>query len=258
MAYKYDIVGSFYDRYAKGNKYKKEELIKIPGVTFNSLKDIDSFTASMTKFSFEEMVRDDYNDKNHFSIRVTDSKDKTFYRSIIFGNKELVELISSIKKKTIKSPNGPRTIDYITGNNKLLSDLWYEVEKLVESKDMNIINNTFDNNYAFIIRRYIESDTNESTEDYAMIREWFREYNVFRKYLTNKDKYFVSNINIKPSNYVKPMEIKSSNTGYMSYIKDREKDYALEDDKEEFFDEKEIGMMAGDGDVPHHFTGRKI
>ena len=31
-----------------------------------------------------------------------------------------------------------------------------------------------------------------------------------------------------------------------------------EDDKEEFFDEKEIGMMAGDGDVPYKFTGRKI
>ena len=43
MAYKYDIVGSCYDRYAKGNKYREEEVIKIPGVTFNSLKDIDRF-----------------------------------------------------------------------------------------------------------------------------------------------------------------------------------------------------------------------
>ena len=230
MAYKYDIVGSYYDKYAKGNKYREEEVIKIPGVTFNSLKDIDRFTASTTKIDFENMIKDNYKYKNHFSIRVTNSDGRSFYRTIIFDNKELVDLINSIKKKKLMSPNGPRTVDYITGNNELLSNLWKDVEDLVKTKNVEAVNSTFDDNYAFIIRRYIESDTNESTEDYIMIRDWFREYNVFRKYLTGKTKSFVSNMNVRNSNYERSMEVNTSDVVYRSH-KYSEDDY--DDDKEE-------------------------
>ena len=37
MAKHYDLVGSVYDKYAKGNKYKEEEIFKISGVIFISL-----------------------------------------------------------------------------------------------------------------------------------------------------------------------------------------------------------------------------
>lgn len=251
MAYKYDIVGSYYDKYAKGNKYREEEVIKIPGINFNSLKDIDRFTASTTKIDFENMIKDKYTYKNHFSIRVTNSNGRSFYRTIIFNNKELVDLINSIKRKTIKSPNGPRTVDYITGNNKLLSDLWEEIEMLIERKDVDTVNNTFDDNYAFMIRRYIESDSSESFYDYNMIKEWFREYNVFRKYLTGKTKSFVSNMNVRDNNYKKPMEVNTSdivyrpNTSTNDYANDKEEDNIIYYDDgtykedEEFLDEED-------------------
>lgn len=237
MTYKYDIVGSYYDKYAKGNKYREEEVIKIPGVKFNSLKDVDRFTASITKIDFENMIKDKYTYKNHFSIRVTNSDGRSFYRSIIFDNKELVDLINSIKKKTIKSPNGPRTVDYIMGNNKLFSDLWDKVDKLVKIKSGYAVTNAVDDNYAFIIRRYIESDANEMSEDYTMIREWFREYNVFRKYFISKDKTFISNMNVRNNNYKKPMEINTSDIVYRPHTNDND-DY--DDDKEEgitFYDD---------------------
>lgn len=263
MAYKYDIVGSCYDRYAKGNKYREEEVIKIPGVTFNSLKDIDKFTASTTKSDFEIMIKDNYKYKNHFSIRVTNNDGRSFYRTIIFNNKELVDLINSIRKKTIKSPNGPRTVDYITGNNKLLSDLWKDVEELVETKDVGAVNSTFDDNYAFIIRRYIESDSSEVSDDYTMIKDWFREYNVFRKYLTGKDKSFVSNMNVRNSNYERPMEVNTSDVVYRpndstnDYGNDKEEGIIYYDDgtykeDEEFLEEGELEEAYGDN------TGRKI
>ena len=256
MAYKYDIVGSYYDKCAKGNKYREEEVIKIPGVKFNSLKDVDRFTASTTKSDFENMIKDNYTYKNHFSIRVTNSEGRSFYRSIIFDNKELVDLITSIKKKTIKSPNGPRTVDYIMGNNKLFLDLWDKVDKLVKIKNSDAVTNAVDDNYAFIIRRYIESDANEMSEDYTMIREWFREYNVFRKYFISKVNPFISNMNVRNNNYKTPMKVNNSNVVYRSHNNDN-KDYDY--DKEEFFDEKEIEMMSdGDENVPFHFTGRKI
>ena len=41
MAKRYDLVGSVYDKYAKGNKYTKEEIIKVPGVSLTTLEDID-------------------------------------------------------------------------------------------------------------------------------------------------------------------------------------------------------------------------
>lgn len=256
MAYKYDIVGSYYDKFAKNNKYTEEEIIKIPDIKFNSLKDVDKFTANITKSDFEKMINDDYEYKNHFSIRITTNEGRCFYRTIIFDNKELVSLINSIKKKTLNSPNGPRTVDYIAGNNELLVKLWKNIEEIIERKDKDIINSTFDENYAFIIRRYIESDTNENSEDYTMIREWFREYNVFRKYLVSKDKPFISNMNVRNNNYKKPMEVNtssivSSNISTNNFANEKEENIIYFDDgtykaDEEFLEPNELEEAYGD------------
>ena len=139
--------------------------------------------------------------------------------------------------------------------HKIPAWLPWQIE-LVETKDVGAVNSTFDDNYAFIIRRYIESDSSEVSDDYTMIKDWFREYNVFRKYLTGKDKSFVSNMNVRNNNYKTPMKVNNSDVVYRSHNNDN-KDYDY--DKEEFFDEKEIEMMSdGDENVPFHFTGRKI
>ena len=204
MAKHYDLVGSVYDKYAKGNKYKEEEIIKIPGVTFNSLEDIDKFTAGLTgAYDLSNRLDEKYQEKNVFSIRVTNTDKSFYYKSIIYNNLYLIKIIESLKKDSVYTTHGYRTIKMYNGNNPFFLDAWLDVEKKIIEKDSEWLSRVFgeNNSYYTLINRYIKGDSFENGVLMLELEEAFRNYEVFRKYLTNKDKKnIISNINVTSSN----------------------------------------------------------
>lgn len=287
----YDLVGYVYDKYNRFNNFTEEEIIKIPGVTFNSLEDIDRFTASFSGFyEFSNSLDDKYQKKTRFSIRITKNNGNVTYRTVIYNNPDLIEIIDSLEENTFQTIRGVRTVKMYLGDNDLFVDAWDDVSnKILKSKvndaDREWLFSVFGekSSYTILINRYIKGDPFDSETDKILLdlERDFREYEVFRRYLTNKDKTnnnsdkanneldkennksTVSNVNVPSSNIpVKTslgvIEDKlGSDISYVS-LDDEEDDYNKEEYKEEFFEEGELGMMAGDGDVPHHFTGRKI
>ncbi len=271
MAKHYDLVGSVYDKYSKGNKYKEEEIIKIPGVTFNSLEDIDKFTASLSSsYSLSRKLGDQYQDKNTFSIRITNSDSRIYYKSIIYNNPALVKIAGSLKQKTVYTPSGPKTVKMYLGNDDLFIKTFNTVLNKIEDSKVNNETREWlygvfgeESRYTTLINRYINGDVfdSETYEILSDLKESFREYDVFRKYLTNgrktTNKSKVSNVEVISSNI--PVKTSLHNIedklgSNISYIPLDNDDY----DKEEFFDDKEIEMMAGDGNIPHNFRGRRI
>ena len=204
MAKHYDLVGSVYDKYAKGNKYKEEEIIKIPGVTFNSLEDIDKFTAGLTgAYDLSNRLDDKYQEKNTFSIRVNNNDKSFYYKSIIYNNPDLIKIIESLKRNSVYTTHGYRTIKMYNGNNPLFLDAWLDVEKKIIEKDSEWLSRVFGENssYYTLINRYIKGDPFENGDLILELEEAFRNYEVFRKYLTNKDKKnIISNVNVTSSN----------------------------------------------------------
>ena len=194
----YDLVGSVYDKYARGNKYKEEEIIKIPGVTFKSLEDIDRFTASFSGFyEFSNSLDDKYQKKTKFSIRITKNNGNVTYRTVIYNNPDLIEIIDSLEENTVQTIRGVRTVKMYLGNNDLFLDAWGDVSnKILKSKvndaDREWLFSVFGekSSYTILINRYIKGDSFDSETDKILLdlERDFREYEVFRRYLTNKDK----------------------------------------------------------------------
>lgn len=259
----YDLVGSVYDKYARGNKYREEEIIKIPGVTFNSLEDIDKFTASFSSFyEFSNSLDAKYQKKTNFSIRITDNNGRYSYRSVIYNVPNLSEVIDKLKQGTIKVLGKKRTVNLYTGSSEYFRDIWKKVEKKISDEDREWFNSVFsDSWYLTLINRYFNRDRLESSPDISILDlgRAFKDYSVFRKYITYKDNSIVSNLNVTTSNIPTETAIDKEEVKTGNYTSDISLD-AEEDsyDKEEFLDDDEIKTMVGDGDVPHNFGGRKI
>ena len=262
----YDLVGSVYDKYARGNKYREEEIIKIPGVTFNSLEDIDKFTASFSGFyEFSNSLDDKYQKKTRFSIRITKNNGNVTYRTVIYNNPDLIEIIDSLKENTVQTIRGVRTVKMYLGDNDLFVDAWGDVSnKILKSKvndaDREWLFSVFGekSSYTILINRYIKGDSFDSETDKILLdlERDFREYEVFRKYLTNKDKVknksTVSNVRVTSSNIpVKTslgvIEDKlGSDISYVS-LDDEEDDY--EPDDFAFLSPKEREEAYGEGNI---------
>ena len=271
MAKHYDLVGSVYDKYARGNKYREEEIIKIPGVTFNSLEDIDKFTAGLSgSYDLSRRLDDKYQGKNTFSIRVTNSNDNFYYKSIIYNTPDLIKIIDSLKKNSVYTTHGYRTIKIYNGNNSLFIDSWLDVEKKILEKDSEWLSGVFGENssYYTLINRYIKGDAFENDNLILELEDAFREYEVFRKYLTNKDKVnnksdkvknksTVSNVNVPSSTIPVKTSLGAiedklgSDISYVSSDEEKEEDEDVYDPDEYLFlsPEELEQMTAGPGNT---------
>lgn len=256
MAKHYDLVGSVYDKYAKGNKYKEEEIIKIPGVTFDSLEDIDKFTAGLTgAYDLSNRLDDKYQGKNTFSIRVNNNK-SFYYKSIIYNNPDLIKIIESLKRNSFYTTHGYRTIKMCNGNNPLFLDAWLDVEKKIIEKDSEWLSRVFGENssYYTLINRYIKGDPFENGDLILELEEAFRNYEVFRKYLTNKDKKnIISNVNVTSSNIpvktnLDVIEGKLGND--ISYI-------SLDEEDEDDYDPDTLGFLTDEEKLAAYGEGNE-
>ena len=267
MAKYYDLVGSVYDKNAKVNKYKDEEIIKIPGVTFKSLEDIDKFTAGLTgSLELKNKIDKKYQDKTTFSIRVTKDNENFYYNSIIYNNPNLIQIANSLKSKTSYITGSPRTIKMYFGNNDLFVNAWNDVKsKILNSRtkveDKEWLYGVFGENsrYTTLINRYINGDVfdNETESLLTDLKNAFREYEIFRKYLTNKDKKkIISNVNVSSSN----IPIKTSLGVIEEKLGSDDISYTTLDDEEDVYDPDEYlflspfeleQMTGGPGNIFH-------
>lgn len=252
----YDLVGYVYDNYNKINKYTEEEIIKIPGVTFKSLEDVDKFTASFKDFyELSSSLDERYQYKTDFSIRVSKDDEHFYYQSIIYNNPYLVDIVNSLESDKINTPSGTRTVKMYLGNNVLFRDAWNDVKNKILEKDEEWLYGVFGkkSSYATLINRYIKGDTldSETNQLLADLSKAFKEYKVFRKYLTNKDKVnnksILSNINVALSNIpVKTDIIKEKASNDSSYIPIDDADEDVYDpDEYVFLSPEELEQMTG-------------
>lgn len=254
----YDLVGYVYDNYNKINKYTEEEIIKIPGVTFKSLEDVDKFTAGFKDFyELSSSLDERYQNKTDFSIRVYKDDEHFYYQSVIYNNPYLVDIVNSLEYDKINTPSGTRTVKMYIGNNDLFRDAWNDVKNKILEKDEEWLYGVFGekSSYATLINRYIKGDTldSETNQLLADLSKAFKEYKVFRKYLTNKDKVnnksIVSNINVALSNIPVKTDIikeKASNDSSYIPIDDADEDEDVYDpDEYVFLSPEELEQMTG-------------
>lgn len=282
----YDLVGYVYDNYNKINKYTEEEIIKIPGVTFKSLEDVDKFTAGFKGFyELSSSLDERYQNKTDFSIRVSKDDEHFYYQSIIYNNPDLIEIIDSLEVGKLNTPRGARTVKMYLGDNNLFMDASAEVlNKIINSKvndaDRKWLFSVFGekSSYSILINRYIKGDSFDSETDSTLLdlEQGFREYEVFRKYLTSKEKVnnesknkankeldkernksTISNVNVPSSNIpVKTslgvIEDKLGND--ISYVSLDEEEDDYEPDDFAYFSpkEREEAYGVGNEDIEEH------
>mgnify|MGYP001625663558 CR=1 FL=1 len=254
----YDLVGYVYDNYNKINKYTEEEIIKIPGVTFKSLEDVDKFTAGFKGFyELSSSLDERYQNKTDFSIRVSKDDEHFYYQSVIYNNPYLVDIVNSLEYDKINTPSGTRTVKMYIGNNDLFRDAWNDVKNKILKKNEEWLYGVFGekSSYTTLINRYIKGDTldSETNQLLADLSKAFREYKVFRKYLTNKDKVnnksIVSNINVALSNIPVKTDIKkekpSNDSSYIPIDDKDEYEDVYDPDEYAFLSPEELEQMTG-------------
>lgn len=193
MANYYELVSYVYDKNDKYNRYKEVVPVKIDGVSFKSVEDIDKYTASFADSdSLSSSLDEKFQNKKNFSIRITKNDGTSYYRSVIYNKPGLIDIINSLDKKPELTINGYRTIKKITLLNSTFADAWKEVEKRILKKDMGWLCNVFgkNDNYITLISRYVDGDYFDSETNSLMadLAKTFKDYEVFRKYLIYKDK----------------------------------------------------------------------
>ena len=250
---KYNLVGSYYDKYSREHKYKSEEIIKIPNQDLTTLESIDYVTAGYSSFTtFSASLVPSYQDKNIFSIRGMTSKGEYFYKSVIYDNKPLQEVIESIKSKTIYTINGYRSIKRITANTAFFTSNFDEFKTLVTNKNEEALKTIFGekSDFSFFLHQYLSSAKEEDAiiEEDRALEENFRNYEVFRRFLTNKGKIHCQNLKVRESvsklNNYKNVSTPNIVIPFVTSTTDSSLD-EYDPDEYAFYDEKEMEMMAG-------------
>ena len=113
----YELVGSIYNKYAKGNKYQEEEVVKIDGIALDSLEAIVRFTAPENLYTISKKLPIKYQDKNQFAIRCSTNDHTVYYQRVIFNQPELVEVIDQLQKKMTLTSTGYKNLKLV--NNRI-------------------------------------------------------------------------------------------------------------------------------------------
>lgn len=234
----YNLVGYVYDRYSKSNKFKEEEIIKMSGITFDTLEDIDKFTASFSSsYDLSIYLGKNYESKTGFSIRITDNNGRYSYRSVIYNNPSLSEVIDKLKEDTITVAGKKRTVKLYTGSSTYFKDVWKSVEKKILEEDRDWFSQVFSGNwYLTLTNQYFNRDRFESSPDISILdlERAFKDYGVLRKYLTFKGNSVVSNLNVTLSSIpiettIGREEVKTGNYTDDIALDDEEDDYEPDD-----------------------------
>ena len=247
MAKKYELIGCYYNKYAK-NKYQNEQVIKIDGVKLDSLESIDRFTSMYTYQYFTNMIGNIYPDKNMFSIRVSDSKsDKNYFLKTIYDDKELNRVLGMTTKKTIDTATGKRTVSLVPLREKIVYQTFAPIKEALVNKDYDEVSSLIytRSDYMFKLERFCKTsyDEVEADNDLASLEKEFCDYSVFRDAYLPRIKKKVDNLVIKTNK--KPVFTRNIKVNKEAQFTDQLVRFN-QDEKEEFLDEAEYEKAYGD------------
>ena len=261
MAKKYALVSYIYDRNKKGRKYTEEEIVTVPGITLGSLADIDKFTAKFRdSYSLSNFLK--MKSPKSFSIVVTKSDNSFYYNSVIYNRSDLLDIVNSLEKVNIRTTQGVRTFMLYNGKSDIFVKAWREVEEQIIVKNSQWLYKVFGENgdFANLINKYIKADPYENNSILLELATTFRNYEVFRKYITNTDKkYGITNFKVVSSSL--PLQtirgdVNNGKSINCTLLDDEEDDY--EPDHYAFLSNEETEKADGEGNIGiDEYRGRR-
>lgn len=250
MASKYELIGSIHRQYEK-EPYKQQEVISIPGISLNSLENIDRFTSSMTEMDIMEALPEQMQDKNHFSIRVwTHFNDNIYYIRTIFNDPEIHELLLQIEKKAVLLDGRYKTLSLVP-KCPLVNNYWEKIEQALNTKDLDALGQYFStqSKYYFKLERYLNSgyDYGEKEKALQELKLEFRDYRIFRKvYVSQKRNYYASTPVSRKNKNVTPAIFFEAEATFPHSEDDYREDmtylFNTQSEKEEFLSPEEYEM----------------
>jgi len=263
---KYELVASIYDKHVWGEKYSKEEVVALENIALDSLESIDAFTCCYSKENLIAELKENYKDKNMFSIRVTKGKN-FFFLPTIFDQPDLVEVINSIKKKDVMTRDGYQTYKVIYSSNPLVQKVTVPIREAIYNKDLPLLSSCVDETSQFYhhVKRYIQSDEHDHYEFENLGLE-VRNYQTFRANMLYQKKLAEvrNHYSFQSAAFSKnPKKLVALPMGPATEIKfgtDYAQAKTLEynqrnEEKEEFLDENEVAQITGYND---EFSGSTI
>lgn len=274
---KYYLVASHYNAYTKS--YENEIVVKLSQVDLSTIQAIDNFTSNHTHAELISLIEKESNikDLNHLSIQYYKNNDcnPVYYRTIE-NNKEFSTCTTNTTTKDYKHLGKFKKSIAISNNNKYLLTETKKIIELIEKKDLKSIEEIFGKKHEiyFLIERYLTTsydDYQAQKDDYEIILKELSKYTTFRQWIIgqekrkNKEKNVFQvnkvseNIDIPKKNtktltkeeneqlYEETINKKLNNKGYQITYQDI-KTYEhntryLDDDKEEFISNEEMGQM---------------
>ena len=247
MAKKYELIGCYYNKYAK-NKYQNEQVIKIDGVKLDSLESIDRFTSMYTYQYFTNMIGNIYPDKNMFSIRVSDTKsDKCYFLKTIYEDKELNKVLGMTTKKTIDTATGKRTVSLVPLREKIVYQTFAPIKAALVNKDYDEVSSLIytRSDYMFKLERFCKTsyDEGETDNNLALLEKEFCDYPVFRDAYLPRTKKKVDDLKVR----INKSPVFTSNIVVNKDVQFTDQLARFnQDEKEEFLDEAEYERAYGD------------
>lgn len=283
---KYHLVASYYDLYEKNPnlKYKNEVEINIPGIDLSTLQAIDLFTASHSKLEIIDLLNDELGITGRNSLAIKYQKNKSsnpVYYKIIENNKEFIPCTNCTKNdnlisyyvgdkfvRTLSVLHTPLFVKELRVLVKIIyeknieefkrlypypnSDLYYLVTRFIntsydtpeaEIEDLKLIEKEFSRYMTF--RGWIIAKENKNKE---LDREPINEKRIETKQEKSKTKIQVKSIKEYIEESIQQFDKKNKDNG-ITYAKVKAHQYNtsnLDNDKEEFLTEYEMGDIEGD------------
>lgn len=244
----YNLVANRYDTI---NRMYVEDKV-VSEETLLALEDVDRITCRYSEEEILDRLKEDgkITTQNHLVItRVV--KDKTYRKTAMFSNPEMVQVIDSLKVKTGYENGRPINYKALDRNSEFFKKAFEEFKKLLALNPdffiiMNLENTELErkteNYYSEKNKEhYHEEEARHVKELEEEMTDEFSRYKTFRKYIINMQKY---------KRYLKLEEDKivysSSNENPFETYDESE----IDDDKEEFITNDEIEKYSPDGTFP--------
>ena len=275
---KYCLVASYYDMFEKNPslKYKNEVVIDLPNIKLTTLQAIDKFTASHTRMEIFNILEKELGitGRNQLAVKFQMNKSSMpNYYKVIENNPEFVSCTEDNELKIYF--DGTRAL--AVKESLFFLKEWRELLKVIEKRDLEAFRQMYPyegRNLTYLVERFVNSsyDTGEEyMRELDIIKKELGKYKTFREWILAKDK----NMTYKKSSVVKKTTTKQSIKFGLENIpkqtiQEIENDYErefnndeknkdrgityqsyqtyqynvayLDEDKEEFLEDEEIGF----------------
>lgn len=247
---KYYLVANYYDK--NTSSYSNEVILNPPGVDLSTLSKIDAFTSKYGSYEILKLMEKIFNNVNinHLAIKYYEY-DTPKYLKIIEKNLDFHKLALTTYRDSKNKSN------MVSINSLYFKKEFNDLMSILSQEDMNIASflehYDKDDKLLSLVNKYLyfsfdnEEDLINKKNLLTQIKQEFSKYNVFRRWIILKNKRNlrkVYNTNVKKnSTNANANSNKTTTTpSYSNLVEEHNLKY-LDQDKEEFLEESEMGIM---------------